>query len=55
MNIEDLEFVKPSRTRKRNPVAKAVRDPEFKMQVVESKKKRKDRFKDDYMDGELYD
>ena len=49
---DDLEYVKQSRMKKRNPVAKAVRDPKFKMQVVESKKKRKDRFKDDYMDYE---
>lgn len=34
---------------KRNPIAKAVRTPAFKMQVVEdrSKYKRKDKFKKD--------
>lgn len=48
---EDFEYVKKSRMKKRNPVAKAVRTPEFKMRVCESKHKaKKERFKRDYMD-----
>lgn len=54
MHDNDLEFVKPSRTRTRKPSAtlKAVRDPLFKMRVVNSKKERKPRFKVDYMEYE---
>lgn len=53
MHDNDLEFVKPSRTRTRKPSAtlKAVRDPLFKLQVVDSKKRRP-RFKVDYMEYE---
>lgn len=50
---DDLEYVKQSRTKRRNPVAKVVRTPEFKMRVCESKHKaKKERFKRDYMDYE---
>lgn len=47
---DDLEYVKPSRTntRRSNATLKAVREPMFKMQVVDSKKERKPRFKTDY-------
>lgn len=46
---DDMEYVKPSRTRKRSAVLKAVRDPMFKMQTIENKKKvSKERFVDDY-------
>lgn len=49
---DDLEYVKPSRTsnRRSNATHKAVREPMFKMQVVDSKKQRKPRFKADYSD-----
>lgn len=52
MHEDDLEFVKPSRKRTRKPSAtlKAVSDPLFKLQVVNNRKKRKPRFKDDYID-----
>ena len=48
---DDMEYVKPSRTRKRSAVLKAVRDPMFKMQTIENKKKvSQERFVDDYHD-----
>lgn len=49
MTNDDMEYVKPSRTRKRSAVLKAVRDPMFKMQTIDNKKKAcKERFVDDY-------